>query len=152
MKFTFVHSSERRTRNELARCVAIRALVGAALVVIAFPIFAATTFCEKRANDATRNGADFRPAVESRVKAASGVWLHSAPHARCRKPGGFIKSGVHLPAYSLYRGWVYVMVVQVDGETPMGWIRERDLALLKPYGESPDNTPPRANAKMKVLQ
>ena len=86
------------------------------------------------------------------MKAASGVWLHSAPHARCRKLGEFIKSGAYLPAYSLFRGWVYVMVVRADGETPMGWIRERDLTLLKPYGTSPDNTPRGANAKTKVLR
>ena len=129
----------------------LKLLVGAVLVVVTFPAFATSTFCEKRANDASRNGADFHPTVESRVKAAKGVWLHSAPHVRCRKPDGFIKSGVHLPAYSIYRGWVYVMVVRADGETPMGWIRERDMALLKPYGARTDNVPGEPNAKMWVV-
>ena len=125
----------------------LKSLVGASFVVMTFPIFAASTFCERRANEANRNKADFYVAIESRVTTASGVWLHSAPHARCRRSGEFIKSGVYLPAYSLYRGWVFVMVVRADGETPMGWIRERDLTLLKPYGASKDNMPGELNAK-----
>ena len=119
----------------------LKPFVGAVLVVAALPTFAAATFCEKRANDATGRGANFHPPVESRVKAVSGAWLHSAPHARCRISGEFIQHGVALTAYTTYRGWVYVMVVRKDGETPMGWIRERDLTLLKPYGASYDELP-----------
>ena len=129
----------------------VKSMVGAVLVVVALPVFSATTFCEARARQAEGKAVNFHPTVESRVTQTAGAWLHSAPHARCRISAEFIKLGVALPAYSLYRGWVYVMVVRADGETPMGWIRERDLALLKPYGASPENTSREANTKMKVL-